>query len=257
MCQGSVLGEHRAGQTQQVVSKNGRFPTHRTDGLSWGAKAGICVLFTRLSNLYIIYSMTHQENGTSPAGRTIGYARVSTTEQDLRMQVDALQAQGCPDELIFVDTASGAKADRPGLTKCLETLQAGDLLLVWRLDRLGRSMVHLVTLVEALQERGIGFRSICDGAIDTTTASGELVFNVFSALAQFERRLIQERTRAGLATARARGRLGGRPPLDSQDPRVQMAKALYKDRTHEVGAICQTLHISRSTLYRYLALPEG
>ena len=125
------------------------------------------------------------------------------------MQVDALQAQGCPDELIFVDTASGAKADRPGLSKCLETLQAGDVLLVWRLDRLGRSMVHLVTLVEALQERGIGFRSICDGAIDTTTASGELVFNVFSALAQFERRLIQERTRAGLAAARARGRLAG------------------------------------------------
>ena len=215
------------------------------------------MLFTRLINLCSIYPMTHQENGIRSAGRTIGYARVSTTEQDLRMQVDALQAQGCPDELIFVDTASGTKAERPGLTKCLETLQAGDVLLVWRLDRLGRSMVHLVTLVEALQERGIGFRSMCDGAIDTTTASGELVFNVFSALAQFERRLIQERTRAGLAAARARGRLGGRPALDSQDPRVQMAKALYKDRTHEVGAICQTLHISRSTLYRYLALPEG
>ena len=128
------------------------------------------------------------------------------------------------DELIFVDTASGTKADRPGLTKCLETLQAGDLLLVWRLDRLGRSMVHLVTLVEELQDRGIGFRSICDGAIDTTTASGELVFNVFSALAQFERRLIQERTRAGLAAARARGPLGrpaaaglpGSPGADGQ-----------------------------------------
>ena len=141
------------------------------------------------------------------------------------------------DELIFVDKASGAKADRPGLTQCLETLQAGDLLLVWRLDRLGRSMAHLVTLVEELQERGIGFRSICDGAIDTTTASGELVFNVFSALAQFERRLIQERTRAGLAAARARGRLGGRPAMDPQDARVQMAKALYKDRAHEVEAI--------------------
>ena len=200
--------------------------------------------------------MTRQENGTA-GGRTVGYARVSTMEQDLRMQVDALKAQGCPDELIFVDKASGAKAERPGLTQCLATLQAGDLLLVWRLDRLGRSMAHLVTLVETLQERGIGFRSICDGAIDTTTASGELVFNIFSALAQFERRLIQERTRAGLTAARARGRLGGRPAMDPQDTRVQMAKALYKDGAHEVGAICETLRISRSTLYRYLALPDG
>ena len=173
------------------------------------------------------------------------------------MQVDALKAQGCPDEPVFVDKASGAKADRPGLMRCLETLQAGDLLLVWRLDRLGRSMAHLVTLVEELQERSIGFRSICDGAIDTTTASGELVFNIFSALAQFERRLIQERMRAGLVAARARGRLGGRPSMDPHDPRVQMAKALHKDPAHEVGDICQTLHISRSTLYRYLALPEG
>ena len=108
-------------------------------------------------------------------------------------------------------------------------------------------MAHLVTLVERLQERDIGFRSICDGAIDATTASGELVFNIFSALAQFERRLIQERTRAGLAAARARGRLGGRPSLDPQEPRVQMAKALYQERAHEVQDICQTLHISRST----------
>ena len=102
-----------------------------------------------------------------------------------------------------------------------------------------------------------GGRSIYDGVIDTTTASGELVFNVFSAWAQFERRLIQEQTRAGLAAARARGRLGGRPAMDPHDPRVQMAKALYQDQAHEVRAICQTLHISRSTLYRYLALPEG
>ena len=108
---------------------------------------------------------------------------------------------------LFVDKASGAKTDRPGLGKCLEFLQAGDVLLVWRLDRLGRSMGHLVGLVEELQQRGVGFRSLCDGAIDTTTASGELVFHIFSALAQFERRLIQERTRAGLAAARARGRL--------------------------------------------------
>jgi len=220
----------------------------RHDGPGRGLKWGESVLFIRLIDLCVVYSMTRQKNGAA-VGRTIGYARASTTEQDLRMQVDALKAQGCPDELIFVDKASGAKADRPGLTKCLGTLQAGDLLLVWRLDRLGRSMAHLVTLVEALQERGIGFRSICDGAIDTTTASGELVFNVFSALVQFERRLIQERTRAGLTAALARGRLGGRLAMDPQDARVQMAKALYKDREHKVGAICQTLHISRFTLY--------
>ena len=199
--------------------------------------------------------MTRKQNGTKHSTRTIGYARVSTTDQELRLQLDALKAHGCQEHLIFVDTASGAKTERPGLTTCLETLQQGDILLVWRLDRLGRSMPHLVTLVEALRERGIGFRSICDGAIDTTTASGELVFNIFSALAQFERRLMQERTRAGLSAARARGRMGGRPRIDSKDPRVQMAKSLYKDRDHEVKDICQTLNISRSTLYRYLAMP--
>ena len=204
----------------------------RHAGPDQGLKRRKSVLFTRFINLCTIYSMTRQKNGTA-AGRTVGYARVSTLEQDLRLQVDALKAQGCQDDLIFVDRASGAKAERPGLTQCLETLQAGDLLLVWRVDRLGRSMAHLVTLMEALQEQGIGFRSVCDGAIDTTTASGELVFNIFSALAQFERRRIQERTRAGLTAAR--GRLGGRPALDPQDARVQMAKALYQDGTHEVG----------------------
>ena len=233
------------------------FVGRRHDGPDRGLQRRQSVLFIRLTNLCTIYSMTQRKNETLPVGRTIGYARVSTTEQDLRLQVDALKAQGCEDALIFVDKASGAKAERPGLTQCLETLQAGDLLLVWRLDRLGRSMPHLATLVEELQERGIGFRSICDRAIDTTTASGELVSNIFSALAQFERRLIQERTRAGLTAARARGRLGGRPALDPHDPRIQMAKALYQDREHGVGDICQTLHISRSTLYRYLALLDG
>lgn len=127
------------------------------------------------------------------------------------------------------------------------------MLLVWRLDR---SMSHLVHLIEQLRERGIGFRSICDGAIDTATASGELVFNIFSALAQFERRLIQERTRAGLAAARTRRRKGGRKPLDPNDPRVQMSKTMHKDKHMAVGDICKTLAISRSTFYRYLALRE-
>jgi len=142
--------------------------------------------------------------------RIVGYARVSTQEQDVQLQMDALEKAGCSKNDIFSDCISGAKTQRPGLEKCLEQLQTGDVLLVWRLDRLGRSMVHLIKLVEDLGKKGIGFRSLCDGVIDTTTASGELIFNIFSSLAQFERRLIQERTRAGLDSARARGRKGGR-----------------------------------------------
>ena len=174
--------------------------------------------------------MMKKENSTTRAGRLIGYARVSTSDQELALQFDALMDQGCQRNHIFVDYASGAKAERPGLDACLKMLKAGDLLLVWRLDRLGRSMPHLVRVIETLRERGVGFRSICDGMIDTTTASGELVFNMFSALAQFEQRLIQERTRAGLTAARARGRKGGRKPLHPDDPRVQTAKAMYKER---------------------------
>jgi len=189
-------------------------------------------------------------------GRLIGYARVSTDDQELDLQRDALKKHGCREDHIFVDQASGARAQRPGLETCLETLRKGDVLLVWRLDRLGRSMPHLVQLIEELQERGVGFRSICDGAIDTTTASGELIFHIFSALAQFERRLIQERTRAGLNAARARGRKGGRKSLDPKDPRVQMAQTMYKDKSMPISDVCQTLGISRSTFYRYLALGD-
>ena len=142
----------------------------------------------------------------SPASRLFGYARVSTDDQDLSLQIDALQQHGIPKTAIFMDKVSGAKTERPGLTKCLESLTSGDILVVWRLDRLGRSMRHLITLVEDLRSKGIGFRSLNEGAIDTTCASGELIFNIFSALAQFERRLIQERTKAGLAAS------GGRHP---------------------------------------------
>ena len=188
--------------------------------------------------------------------RIIGYARVSTEDQDLNLQLDALKHEGCGEDTIFMDTASGANAARPGLDACLNTLQSGDTLVVWRLDRLGRSMPHLVSLVENLRTRGVGFRSICDGAIDTTTASGELVFNIFSALAQFERRLIQERTRAGLAAARARGRKGGRKPITAQHPKVRMAKKMYQDQEMDIEEICRTLQISRPTFYRYVALPE-
>ena len=153
-----------------------------------------------------------------------------------------------------MDKISGAKVERPGLKQCLDTLQPSDILVVWRLDRLGRSMRHLITLVEDLRERGIGFRSLSEGAIDTTSASGELIFNIFSALAQFERRLIQERTKAGLAAARARGRTGGRPKTTAKDAKVLLAKSLNKDKSLELDDICKTLNISKSTFFRYVRL---
>jgi DNA invertase Pin-like site-specific DNA recombinase len=182
----------------------------------------------------------------------IGYARVSTNDQDLTLQLNELKSAGC--EQIFTDKLSGAKSERPGLDDCLKTLRAGDTLMVWRLDRLGRSMQHLVSVIADLKTRGIGFRSLRDGAIDTTTASGELIFNIFAALAQFEAELIRERTRAGLAAARARGRSGGRKPVSSQNPKVKMAKRMNEDRSLSVAEICVSLKISRATYYRYLSL---
>ena len=142
--------------------------------------------------------------------KKIGYARVSKYDQNLQLQIDALLNFGCKIDDIYTDHISGAKSERPGLTQCLQTLQQGDILTVWRLDRLGRPMVHLVSLIEDFKKREISFKSLCDGAIDTTTASGELIFNIFSSLAQFERKLIQERTKAGLKAARERGKKGGR-----------------------------------------------
>jgi len=197
--------------------------------------------------------MLEDENGTrGDQRRLIGYARVSSADQNLDLQIDALTQHRC--ERVFVDKASGAKSDRPGLAECVESLVEGDVLLVWRLDRLGRSMVHLVALVDELRKKGIGFRSINDGSIDTTTASGELVFNIFSSLAQFERRLIQERTQAGLAAARARGRTGGRKRITADDPRVQMAVTMHADKKMPVTEICKTLKISRTSFYRYVDL---
>jgi len=188
-------------------------------------------------------------------GKLLGYARVSTNDQDLTMQKDALEKAGC--KAVYTDVVSGVRANRPGLEGCLNNLRSGDTLLVWRIDRLGRSMPHLVTLVEKLQRQGIGFKSLCDGAIDTTTASGDLVFNLFSALAQFERRLLQERTKAGLTAARARGRLGGRKPIDSKNPKVRMAQKMHQDKSLSIGDICESLRISRPTLYRYLNLKSS
>lgn len=184
--------------------------------------------------------------------RLIGYARVSTPDQSLDLQIDDLKAAGC--KLIFSDKISGVRAKRPGLDKCLNTLRAGDTLMVWRLDRLGRSMPHLVSVVTELQERKVGFKSLQDGVIDTTTASGELIFNIFAALAQFDRELIRERTRAGLKAARARGKSGGRKPVSKDDPRVVAAKRMHADLSISISEICETLKISKATLYRYIKM---
>jgi DNA invertase Pin-like site-specific DNA recombinase len=185
-------------------------------------------------------------------GKRMGYARVSTGDQDLSMQVRDLKAAGC--KKVFTDQVSGTKNERPGLNECLKATKKGDTLVVWRLDRLGRSMQHLVNVVADLKGKGIGFKSLGDGAIDTTTASGELVFNIFAALAQFERELIRERTMAGLSAARARGKLGGRKPISPDDPKVRMAKKFHADKSISIRDVCNTLKISRATLYRYLAM---
>ncbi len=181
----------------------------------------------------------------------IGYARVSTQDQTLALQLDALKATGC--ERIFQDTASGTNTERKGLEQALDHVRAGDTLVVWRLDRLGRSLRHLIEAITALAARGIGFKSITE-QIDTTTSGGKLIFHVFGALAEFERDIIRERTQAGLAAAGARGRRGGRPMAAGLgDPRkVAMAQALYNDKTNAIADICRTLRISRATLYRYV-----
>ncbi len=187
-------------------------------------------------------------------GNKIGYARVSSESQDLNLQIDALKAEGCT--LIFTDKASGVKAKRSGFEECMKKLKKGDTLVVWRLDRLGRSMPHLVSIITELKEKGIEFKSLCDGMIDTTSASGELIFNIFASLAQFERALIRERTNAGLTAARARGRTGGRKPVLPKDSKVRMSKKLYSDKSMPIKEICSALKISRATLYRYVAMPD-
>jgi DNA invertase Pin-like site-specific DNA recombinase len=183
----------------------------------------------------------------------IGNARVSTHEQNLSLQKDASKQAGC--EKIFHDQVSGAKAERPGLQEAKSYVREGDTLVVWRLDRLGRSLKHLIETVSALEERGVGFQSLQE-SIDTTTSGGRLVFHIFGALAEFERNLIRERTRAGLAAARAPGRRGGRPrALDGK--KMQLLYQLYEERKHTVKEICDILNISRSTLYAYLQRREG
>lgn len=175
----------------------------------------------------------------------IGYARVSTDDQNLDLQRDALAAVGCG--RLFTDTASGAKASRSGLVEALAFARPGDVLTVWRLDRLGRSLPELVKVVGELQAAGIGFESLTE-RIDTSTAAGELVFHVFGSIAQFERRLMIERTQAGLAAARSRGRTGGRPGTSPET--VNAIQTLAKTE-RSPGEICKALNISRSTFYKY------
>ncbi len=181
-------------------------------------------------------------------GELLGYARVSTTDQDAALQLDALHAAGC--YRIWTDTMSGSLEHRPELAKLLDQLRPGDTLVVWRLDRLGRSIRNLIDQLQVLGERGVGFRSLQE-SIDTTSPGGRLVFHVFAALAEFERDLIKERTHAGLAAARARGRTGGRPPRLSAD-QVQTARRLYEQRDMTVAQIGGVLGVSRTTVYRAL-----
>ncbi|MCA6220472.1 recombinase family protein [Photorhabdus antumapuensis] len=176
----------------------------------------------------------------------IGYARVSTAEQDTALQTDALRKAGC--ERIFKDTVSGARTDRPGLTAALAWLRDGDVLVVWRLDRLGRSMAHLIETISTLESGGVGFRSLTE-SIDTTTPGGLLIFHVFGALSQFERDLIRERTRAGL-TAAARGRKGGRKPVVTAD-KLQRARE-YIATGLNVREAATRLRISKTALYAAL-----
>jgi DNA invertase Pin-like site-specific DNA recombinase len=178
----------------------------------------------------------------------IGYARVSTQEQDLALQIDALTKEGC--EKIFQEKASGAQRDRPELKAALSYMRQGDTLVVWKLDRLARSMKQLIETIESFQDRGIALKSLQD-PIDTSSPSGKLVFHIFAALAEFERGVIRERTAAGLRAARERGRIGGRPPaLSAKD--IQVAKAMLKDPDITVTAVAHRLNVAASTLYRHI-----
>ena len=177
----------------------------------------------------------------------IGYARVSTAEQNLDLQRDALKAAGC--EKVITDKASGATAARPGLEKVKELLRAGDTLVVWRLDRLGRSLRDLIGWMTYLDEEKVGLLSLHE-AIDTTTTSGKLTFHLFGALAEFERNLIRERTKAGLAAARVRGRVGGRKPkLDAKQ--IRQIKTLLRDRNTSVTELAKDYGVSRTTIYKH------
>lgn len=183
----------------------------------------------------------------------IGYARVSKSDgsQLLDLQKDALLKAGVDQEYIYQDLASGRKDDRPGLVACLKALQPGNTLVVWKLDRLGRDMKHLVNLIDEMSHKKVGFKVLSGAEIDTTTANGRLVFGIFAALAEFERELIKERTQAGLAAARARGRNGGRP-RKMDEHTIKMAVAAMSDRNSVAHEVAKRLNITTTTLYTYV-----
>ena len=178
----------------------------------------------------------------------IGYARVSTDDQKLDLQMDALHSAGCNE--IYQDVASGAKVQRSGLDKAIQYIRTGDTLVVWKLDRLGRSLKHLIDVVNDLNTRGVFFKSIREN-IDTSNSGGKLTFHLFGALAEFERDIISERTRAGLAAARARGRVGGRPTVMNEQ-KIKLAKQLMAISSNNATDVAKTLGVSRATLYRHL-----
>ena len=182
-------------------------------------------------------------------GQLVGYARVSTADQDMTLQLDALRAAGCG--RIFTDVASGARADRPGLEEAIDYLREGDTFVVWKLDRAGRSFSHLVQLVETLRERGIGLRSLTDG-VDSSTTGGRMVIHLFAVLAEFERGLNNERTRAGLAVAKAQGRKGGRRPVITP-AKLAQAQKLIDDKGLTVREAAMRLKVGKTALYNALA----
>ena len=179
----------------------------------------------------------------------IGYCRISTDTQNDALQLDALKEAGC--ERIFSDVASGAKTERTGLKEAIAYARSGDVLVCYKLDRVGRSLKDLIDTVNLLKEKGIGFRVLTQ-QLDTTTPTGMLIFHVFGAIAEFERSLIQERTSAGLKAARARGRVGGRPKTMDKN-KLSIAKSLYRDGKTNVSMICKTLGVSRATFYRNIS----
>lgn len=181
----------------------------------------------------------------------VGYARVSTQDQNLDSQLDALRDAGVPARNIYQEKISGKNRERPQLEKMLEELEEGDVLIVARFDRLGRSMIDLVNIVNEIREKGANFKALDKGNMDTTTADGRLVFGIFATMAEYERERIVERTSAGLAAARARGRVGGRPKIKEDDPLVQRVQRLHSDG-YEISDIIEMTGKSKATIYRYL-----